>query len=749
VANLVKSVMLKIVANDGDSEAKLDKITAKAEELSRLHPDLKVKVDSASASAKLSVLRKELKDTANAAAGDQTSLKDRLMSLGGAAGSVAGIGDAMTVASGDASMFQKVMAGAGLATGLLEPVAAGAIVAVGGLASGLTAAGAGLGVFGLVAKANLTTAATAAKQVQTAQDAYTVAIAHGTKQSVAYAAEQKAIASAYVEMTPAQIRLSQAIGNAQNTWQSFVQSNTAGVSKILTQGLGLLPVILKAIEPLMAPVESALSGIISSLSRAIAPARQMTGIFKGMTLPSGGGGFQSFIKMLADNAGPAITKIAIAIGHIGVGLAGVLKAFMPMSQTMLSGLDKITAKFATWGSTLSGHTGFQSLMSTFKTETPLAMKTLQNLVTVVLHLGSAMTGLSTASNSKSLLQVLTPLSGVLAKLSANQGLDRTVLYLVAAADAGKKLKGAFQGISGALGALDKGISLLGKFGGAAEDVGRGAKIASAATKVWTGIQAAFDVVMSANPIGLVIIAIGLLVAAIVFLVVKCKPFREFWISLWGDVEKVAEAAWHFVVKVVDAGVAGVKGVLAWFGRLPGLFRGWWMDAVNAVVSVTGGLLRFVDSIPGRILGALGNLGGLLFRAGQNIIQGLINGVTSMIGSVGHAIGGIVSDIRSFLPFSPAKKGPLSGTGSPDIAGRKIGQMLAAGIGSSQSTVAAAAHRMAGAATMAAGGGTAAALANSTLKIQLEWAGGNDGQIITALGKAIRVRGGNVQTVLGH
>src|ERR1017187_879175 len=90
---LVKSVMLKIVSNDGDTEAKLDLITKKANELGRLHPDIKVKVDSAAASAKLAVLRKELKDTGNAAAGDTgTSLKSRLMFLGSAAAVAGGFG---------------------------------------------------------------------------------------------------------------------------------------------------------------------------------------------------------------------------------------------------------------------------------------------------------------------------------------------------------------------------------------------------------------------------------------------------------------------------------------------------------------------------------------------------------------------------------------------------------------------------------------------------------------------------------
>src|ERR1017187_8911218 len=387
---LVKSVMLKIVSNDGETEAKLDLITKKANELGRLHPDIKVKVDSAAASAKLAVLRKELKDTGNAAAGDTgTSLKSRLMSLGSAAAVAGGFGGV----SKDASLATKVMSGFSLATGLLEAPMAGAIVGVGGLASGLAAAGMGLLAFGAVAKSQYTVASTAAGQVQTAQDAYTVAIAHGTSQAKAYKAEQIAIAKADVEMTPAQIQLSKSIGGAQNAWQSFVQSNTKGVATIMTQGIGLMPKVFASMQPFMAPTEKALGGLITQLGKGLDSS-----------------GFKSFIDVMAKNSGPAITKLGQSIGHIVVGLGGIIKAFMPMAQTVMGGLDKITGKFATWGTTLSSHSGFQSLMSMAKTDMPYVIGIVKNLGGAIMNLGSSTSGLPTLSNSKSPLHPALPLS---------------------------------------------------------------------------------------------------------------------------------------------------------------------------------------------------------------------------------------------------------------------------------------------------------------------------------------------------
>ncbi len=69
-----------------------------------------------------------------------------------------------------------------------------------------------------------------------------------------------------------------------------------------------------------------------------------------------------------------------------------------------------------------------------------------------------------------------------------------------------------------------------------------------ATKIATAIQAAFDVAMDANPIGLVVLAIVGLVAAFAYLWTHSAAFRNFWIGLWNDI-------WGFL-KVVGAWFAG-------------------------------------------------------------------------------------------------------------------------------------------------------------------------------------------------
>jgi hypothetical protein len=132
-----------------------------------------------------------------------------------------------------------------------------------------------------------------------------------------------------------------------------------------------------------------------------------------------------------------------------------------------------------------------------------------------------------------------------------------------------------------------------------------------------------------------------------------------------------------------------------------------------------------------------------------VIQGLISGIGSMIGSVGSAIGNIASEITSHLPFSPAKKGPLSGSGSPDKAGQKITAMIASGMLDNRGLVLAASAKVAGAAAISAAAGRASAAGAGDGVLRLEWVGGGgDSEIFTYLKKHIRIRGGN-PAVLGR
>ena len=90
----------------------------------------------------------------------------------------------------------------------------------------------------------------------------------------------------------------------------------------------------------------------------------------------------------------------------------------------------------------------------------------------------------------------------------------------------------------------------------------------------------------------------------------------------------------------------------------------------------GQALGYVQDIPGKIMGAIGNFGTLLYQTGKDLIQGLINGIKAMAGELVHAITSSVTDkIPGFIKdrlgiHSPSKV--LAGLGVNIMEGLIVG-----------------------------------------------------------------------------
>lgn len=158
-----------------------------------------------------------------------------------------------------------------------------------------------------------------------------------------------------------------------------------------------------------------------------------------------------------------------------------------------------------------------------------------------------------------------------------------------------------------------------------------------------------------------------------------KPVIDFisagFALLWGVVQAVFSAIVSFIQAAIAKIVAVASGIAAFVNSVSGHFQ----NVVNAIRDKINSAVSFVRELPGKIIGAIGNLGSLLYDAGRNVIQGLINGISSMIGSLRSKMSDAAATIRGALPFSPAKYGPLSGEGSPENSGQKISMMIADGL----------------------------------------------------------------------
>lgn len=98
------------------------------------------------------------------------------------------------------------------------------------------------------------------------------------------------------------------------------------------------------------------------------------------------------------------------------------------------------------------------------------------------------------------------------------------------------------------------------------------------TKLQTAAQWALNAAQNANPIGLVITAIGLLVVAFVTLWKKSDSFRSFWINLWTNIK--------------DTVSTGIKAVTTFFKNLISWVKKNWQSLLLMLVNPFAGLFKY-------------------------------------------------------------------------------------------------------------------------------------------------------------
>lgn len=145
------------------------------------------------------------------------------------------------------------------------------------------------------------------------------------------------------------------------------------------------------------------------------------------------------------------------------------------------------------------------------------------------------------------------------------------------------------------------------------------------------------------------------------------------------------AGWvgSMVSSAASAGSGFISSVVGFLSQLPGNVSGFLSSVIGAVAGWAGQMAaqaaQAASSFGSSLIDGLYGIVGSAMSAGQAIVQGVIDGITGMIGSAGDAIEGVLSTIASYLPHSPAKRGPFSGKGWTPYSGKAIVQGLAEGI----------------------------------------------------------------------
>lgn len=147
-----------------------------------------------------------------------------------------------------------------------------------------------------------------------------------------------------------------------------------------------------------------------------------------------------------------------------------------------------------------------------------------------------------------------------------------------------------------------------------------------------------------NPITIIITAIVALIAIFVLLWKKCDWFRNFWIGLWEGIKNVVSTAWEWIkgvfTKVIDFVKNNWKQILLFLvnpfaGAFALLYNNCtsFRNFVNKFVST---IINWFKSIPGKlksvangIINTFKAIPGKLLNIGKNIVHGLWNGMSGM------------------------------------------------------------------------------------------------------------------------
>lgn len=143
--------------------------------------------------------------------------------------------------------------------------------------------------------------------------------------------------------------------------------------------------------------------------------------------------------------------------------------------------------------------------------------------------------------------------------------------------------------------------------------------ASAATKAWAAVQWLLNAALSANPIGLVVIAIGALVAGLVLAYTKSETFRNIVQGAFRAVKNAAVSAFNWVKKnwptllAIITGPIGlaVLAVVKNFDRIKGAARTVW----TTIKSIFGRVKSFLT-------GLFSDAGGFVSGIGRGIADWL-------------------------------------------------------------------------------------------------------------------------------
>jgi hypothetical protein len=446
----------------------------------------------------------------------------------------------------------------------------------------------------------------------------------------------------------------------------WLESSAGPAISALGEGFGYMTRgilnMLAAFQPLATDVQNGFLGMMKGFSEWAA------GLSKSEK-------FNQFMNYVRTN-GPKLLSI---FGNITTGLVNMFSAFGPMSSDMMSGLVDMTASFKKWATGLKNSESFKKFIDYVKTNGPTMLSVIGQIVLFIGNLleGMAPLGakimvmansfLTWANNMMNTYPIIGQI--IAAVLSVVGVLTMMIPFIigwqVAFGGAAKFIWTAtgmmrakfITGISMMIKSIGKFILNVIKM--TATFLVQTAKMLAKAV-VWAA-RMAVQWLIAMGPIGWIIAAVIALVALIIWkwdeikkaTILIWKALVIYLKTKWNEAKRATAIIWKAITAYIKSNVKEIWNKIK--------------ETFNDIVSFITGL------------------GSTFYDAGKGLIDQMAKGIKNAAGWVIDQVKSLANKIRGFLPFSPAKEGPLSDINKLNFGG-PIGDSIAKAKGAVQSSL---------------------------------------------------------------
>lgn len=173
-----------------------------------------------------------------------------------------------------------------------------------------------------------------------------------------------------------------------------------------------------------------------------------------------------------------------------------------------------------------------------------------------------------------------------------------------------------------------------------------------------------------------------------------NSITTFTSTVWGAITSFFQSFWQSLINIFGPPIRTAQSIItgAW-NAIRNVTSTVWGAVAGVVSRIVGRIVSTVSGIYNRVVGIFKSAGTWLYNSGKEIIQGLINGITSMVGKITGAVKGVAGFIGKFIPGSPVQEGPLRVL-NRGHAGKQIVKMIIDGIEAEEAAATASARSFA-------------------------------------------------------